>query len=132
MVTSQICNQLVNSAGGLGTPKVCLVSDVGAVLWRIKPSAHRVCTNAGRWVLELDDSTPGGVRLAGDETESSPYFVSVILNFKSKNLLSKGVKYLVPKLRYGQICPRLRKTKRFGFGQLKIQISLPGGHVDSM
>lgn len=59
------------------------------------------------------------------ETESRPYFVLVILNFKSKDLLSKGVKRLVPKLRNGQICLHWRKNT--GFGQLQIQIWLPGG-----
>ena len=109
---------------------MCPASEVGAFLWRIEPSTHGVCTNSGWRVPELDDSTPGEVRLIGDETESRPYFVLVILNFKSKNLLSKGVKHLVPKLRYGQMCPHLRKTT--GFGQLKIQILLPDGQVDSM
>lgn len=124
MGTSQICSQLVKNVGGLGTPKVCLASEVEAVLWKTEPSTCGVCSNSGvstriglqytRWY-----QTNGLKQNPGHILSWS------FLNFKSKNLLSKGVKRLVPKLRNGQICLHWRKNT--GFGQLQIQTWLPGG-----
>ena len=76
MGTSWICSLLVKSVGDLGTPEVCLASEVGAVFWRTEFPPGVVCSNSRGLVSELDCSTPGGVRPVRVETESKLFCFS--------------------------------------------------------
>lgn len=95
---------------------MCLVSRVRAVLYKTEPQPVGLAL-----IPEWNFGTPGGVRPAG-WNRIQAIFVLIFLNFKLKNILPKGVKDC-SQTRNGQICLHLRND----FGQLKIQVLLPGG-----
>lgn len=59
LLDSQLAGQ---SVGDLGTPNVCLATEVRAVFWRTEFPPGGVCTNSRRLVPEWDCSTSGAVR----------------------------------------------------------------------